>query len=152
MNCRWRPATLSTLLAIAASWAMVAGADPLVTFPLRVKAHEIRAEVASTEAQRVRGLMYRDKLAQNSGMIFVYPRTGIMSMWMKNTPVPLSVAFIDEKGRILNIEDMAPYSEQAHGSSGAAAYALEMNRGWFAKKGIKPGDRVQGLEKLPRPQ
>jgi uncharacterized membrane protein (UPF0127 family) len=143
---------LYLLFAFSLWWAAAAAADPLVTFPLRVKSHEIRAEVASTEAQRLRGLMYRQILAHNTGMIFVYPRSGIMSMWMKNTPVPLSVAFIDEKGRILNIEDMAPYSEQAHSSSGAAAYALEMNRGWFARKGIKPGDRVRGLEKLPRPE
>jgi uncharacterized membrane protein (UPF0127 family) len=73
-------------------------------------------------------------------------------MWMKNTPVPLSVAFIDEKGRILNIEDMQPLTENAHASRGPAAYSLEMNKGWFAKRGIKAGDRVEGLAGLPPPQ
>ncbi len=96
--------------------------------------------------------MFRDKLAQNSGMIFVYPRAETSAMWMKNTRIALSVAFIDANGRILNIAEMEPFSEQAHASSGAAAYALEMNRNWFSKRGIKAGDRVEGLKGLPPAQ
>jgi uncharacterized membrane protein (UPF0127 family) len=129
-----------------------AHADPLISYPLRIKKHEIRAEVASTEQDRLRGLMYRDKLAENSGMIFLYPRAEVSAMWMKNTGIPLSVAFIDSGGRILNIAEMEPFSEEAHASSGAAAYALEMNRGWFRKQGIKAGDRVEGLKALPPAQ
>ena len=127
-------------------------ADPLVTYRLWIKKHEIRVEVADTEQSRLRGLMYRDRLAQDSGMIFLYPRAQVSAMWMKNTRIALSVAFIDANGHILNIAEMDPYSEQAHASSGAAAYALEMNRGWFSKRGIKAGDSVQGLKGLPSAQ
>jgi uncharacterized membrane protein (UPF0127 family) len=85
-------------------------------------------------------------------MVFSYPEPGVNAMWMKNTRIALSVAFMDRNGRILNIENMDPFSEQAHASAGDAAYALEMNRGWFGKRGIKPGDRVEGLRSLPPPQ
>ena len=134
---------------LAAPWAQ---ADPLITYPLRIKKHEVRAEIASTEQERLRGLMFRDKLAENSGMLFMYPRAETSAMWMKNTRIALSVAFIDPKGRILNIAEMEPHSEKAHASSGAAAYALEMNRGWFRKQGIKAGDLVEGLRGLPPAQ
>ena len=129
--------------------AQPAYADPLITYPLRIKQHEVRAEVADTEQTRLRGLMFRDRLAENSGMIFLYPRAEASAMWMKNTRIALSVAFIDASGRILNIAEMEPFSEEAHASSGAAAYALEMNRGWFKKHGIRAGDRVEGLKDLP---
>jgi uncharacterized membrane protein (UPF0127 family) len=119
---------------------------------LRIKKHEIRAEVANTEQGRLRGLMFRDKLAENSGMIFSYPRVQPTAMWMKNTRIALSVAFIDANGRILNIAEMQPFSEQAHASAGAAAFALEMNGGWFRKQGIKAGDLVEGLKGLPPAQ
>lgn len=82
-------------------------------------------------------------------MVFLYPKTAPAAMWMKNTRIALSVAFIDETGRILNIEDMTPHSEQSHVSRGNAAYSLEVNRGWFSKRGIKAGYRVLGLDKLP---
>lgn len=131
---------------------LLAHADPLITYPLRIKKHEIRAEVANTEQGRLRGLMFRDKLAENSGMIFLYPRAEASAMWMKNTRIALSVAFIDASGRILNIAEMEPFSLDAHASSGAAAYALEMNRGWFSRRGIKAGDRVEGLKDLPPAQ
>lgn len=124
-------------------------ADPLLTYPLRIGKHEIRAEVANTEDSRRQGLMFRERLGENTGMIFLYPKPEVTAMWMKNTRIPLSVAFIDGNGRILNIEDMAPFSEDAHASRGEAAYSLEVNRGWFARRGIKAGDRVEGLAKLP---
>jgi uncharacterized protein len=132
--------------------ALSAHADPLITYPLRIKKHEIRAEIANTEQDRLRGLMFRDKLAENSGMIFLYSRAEASAMWMKNTRIALSVAFIDANGRILNIAEMEPFSEEAHASSGAAAYALEMNRGWFRKQSIKAGDLVEGLKDLPHAQ
>ena len=129
-----------------------ATADPLVTHTLRIKGHEVRAEVAVTEQARLRGLMFRDSLAKNSGMLFAYPHPEVSAMWMKNTKIPLSVAFIDAGGRILNIAEMEPLSEEPHASAGAAAYALEMNLGWFRKNGIKAGDRIEGLSKLPPAQ
>ena len=147
------PSCLSILaLLLAVATTAPAYADPLITYPLRINTHEIRAEVATTEPDRLRGLMFRDKLAENSGMLFAYPRAEVSAMWMKNTKIALSVAFIDARGHILNIAEMDPYSEEPHASSGAAAYALEMNRGWFRKQGIKPGDFVGGLNSVPRAQ
>jgi hypothetical protein len=96
----------------------------------------------------MQGLMNRRSLAQNAGMIFVFDEAGIHCMWMKNTLVPLSVAFLGEDGAIINIADMAPHSEQSHCAARPARYALEMNRGWFAERGIKPGARLRGLEGL----
>ena len=143
---------LPKLANLIAGLAILVGsvqADPLLTYPLKIRNYELRAEVANTEDTRRQGLMFRDQLGDNTGMIFLYPETEVTAMWMKNTRIPLSVAFIDVGGRILNIEDMVPFSEDAHGSRGPAAYALEVNRGWFSKRGIKTGDRVEGLSKLP---
>jgi uncharacterized membrane protein (UPF0127 family) len=94
--------------------------------------------------------MYRFSLQPDSGMLFVFGRPQPLAFWMKNTYVPLSIAFIDAKGRILNIEDMAPRTEETHPSRGLAMFALEMKKGWFGANGIGPGDRVEGLEKAPR--
>ena len=137
------------LLAVAPSPAQ---SDPLLTYPLRIGDHAIRAEIANTAETRRKGLMYRTRLAESSGMIFIFPRVQLISMWMKNTPTALSVAFIDNAGRIINIEDMEPFSEESHSSAAPARFALEMNQGWFAKRGIGTGDKVTGLEKLPPPQ
>ena len=147
-----RQLQLASIVFLVVATVTTAYTDPLITYPLRIRKHEIRAEVANTEQDRLRGLMFRDKLAENAGMIFLYPRAEPTTMWMKNTRIALSVAFIDARGRILNIADMEPYSEQAHASSGAAAYALEMNQGWFRKQGIKAGDVVDGLKSLPPAQ
>ena len=125
-------------------------ADPLLTYPLRVGEHSIRAELANTPQTRRDGLMFRRHLANSSAMIFVFQNPQRISMWMKNTLIPLSVAFIDADGRILNIEDMEPHSEQAHSSIDFARYALEMNQGWFAARGIREGDQVSGLKRLPQ--
>lgn len=142
-------ARLANALASAAILIGSAQADPLLTYPLKIRNHEIRVEVADTEDARRQGLMFRERLGENAGMIFLYPQAEVTAMWMRNTRMPLSVAFIDGRGRILNIEDMVPFSEDAHSSRGAAAYALEVNRGWFGKRGIRAGDRVEGLSKLP---
>jgi hypothetical protein len=137
------------LAALAALLALPSAADPLVTYPLKIKGHSVRAELADTEEVRLTGLMFRDSLPENAGMLFVYEREDRYAMWMKNTYVPLSVAFIDRRGVILNIEDMEPQTLDSHASVGPAKYALEMNRGWFKKRGIKKGDKVLGLDKLP---
>jgi uncharacterized protein len=128
--------------------ARPAGADPLLTYPLKIKGHSLRVEAAVSEEDKRTGLMYRRSLGEHSGMIFVYENEGRWAMWMKNTYVPLSVAFIDRNGRILNIEDMQPLTEDSHQSAGPAKYALEMNQGWFARHGIGKGDKVQGLEQV----
>jgi uncharacterized protein len=114
--------------------------------------HRVEAEVAANQPNRMQGLMMRKSLAANHGMLFVFPQSERHCMWMRNTLLPLSVAFLDEQGRILNIEDMQPHTENNHCASAPARFALEMNRGWFASKGIKPGQRIGGLEKAPAPQ
>jgi uncharacterized protein len=120
-------------------------ADPLLTFPLRIRGHALRVEVADDDESRRTGLMHRRSMGESQGMLFVYEAPGLHAMWMKNTLIPLSVAFIDGDGRIINIEDMAPQSLDAHGAKAEASYSLEVNLGWFAKRGIKPGDRVEGI-------
>lgn len=139
-------------IAITLATAFSARADPLVTYPLWIGTHRLRVEVASTQEERQVGLMHRKSLGENQGMVFVFERAGVWGMWMKNTYVPLSVAFIAEDGRILNIEDMEPLSEDSHSANGPAKYALETNKGWFKKRGIKAGQRVQGLKEIPRAQ
>ncbi len=107
--------------------------------------HVIHAEVASTDAQHEQGLMFRKKLPKNNGMLFVFNRPARSCMWMKNTPLPLSVAFIDAHGSIVNIEEMEPFTLDSHCSQGWIRYALEMNKNWFAKNGIKVGSKISGL-------
>ena len=143
----------ATLICALALHAPTAGwADPLLTYPLKIKGHVIRVEVANTEDSRRTGLMFREALRENQGMLFVYETEGRHAMWMKNTLIPLSVAFIDRNGRIINIEDMQPQTEDAHGARASAAFSLETSQGWFKKRGIKAGDRVQGLERVPPSQ
>ena len=114
--------------------------------------HRIDAEVAADQQNRMQGLMNRRSMAANQGMLFVFTHPDRHCMWMRNTLLPLSVAFLDEQGRILNIEDMKPQTENNHCASSPARYALEMNQGWFASKGIKVGQRIGGVEKSPQPQ
>jgi uncharacterized membrane protein (UPF0127 family) len=117
----------------------------LPTVELNAGMYLIRAEVAADDAARARGLMHRRSLGANAGMLFIFEQSSIHCMWMKNTLIPLSVAFVDEQGVIANIADMTPHSEQSHCAARPARYALEMNRGWFAAKGIKPGMRLGGI-------
>jgi uncharacterized membrane protein (UPF0127 family) len=120
-------------------------AQQLPVVQLKAGMHLIRAEVAADFATRGRGLMHRKSLAPNAGMLFIFDGPAIHCMWMKNTYIPLSVAFLDEKGEIINIADMQPHSEQSHCAARPALYALEMDRGWFAARGIKPGSRLGGI-------
>ena len=109
------------------------------------------AEFANTPTQRARGLMFKTRLPERQGMLFDFGRDQKIRMWMKNTLIPLSVAFIDEGGTIINIADMQPHSEQSHCASTPAVFALEMTKGWFAQRGVKAGTKLGGLEK-PAPQ
>ena len=108
----------------------------------------IKAEVAATDAQREYGLMYREKLGSNEGMVFLFGAPAGVCMWMKNTPLPLSVAFIDAAGKIVNIEDMKPQTTNSHCAKKPIAYALEMNLGWFKQKNIRAGSIIAGLPPL----
>lgn len=107
--------------------------------------HRIRAELAADDPSRMRGLMFRRSLGPNEGMLFVFDETATHCMWMKNTFVPLSVAFLDENARVINIADMTPHSEESHCAARPARYALEMQRGWFAARGIKAGFAIRGI-------
>ena len=120
-------------------------AQPLPVAELRAGMHLIRAEVAADFSTRGRGLMHRKGLAPNAGMLFVFDAPSQQCMWMKNTYIPLSVAFLDEQGTIINIADMQPHSEQSHCAARPAVYALEMTQGWFAQRGIKAGAKLGGL-------
>jgi uncharacterized membrane protein (UPF0127 family) len=130
--------------------AFTAAAD--VTFRsshVKVGGHELKVEVAENEPQREQGLMYRKSLGRDDGMLFLFEEPAYHSMWMKNTLIPLSVAFIDAKGEILNILDMEPETLDAHMAAGPAVYAIETNKGWFAANKVKAGDKVTGLPKSP---
>ena len=117
----------------------------LPTTKLTIGSHALTAEVAATDRTRQVGLMHRFSLPPDHGMLFVHDAPRMLSFWMRNTYVPLSIAFIDAKGRIINIEDMAPHDERTTWSTAPALYALEMKKGWFAQNGIGPGMEVKGL-------
>lgn len=105
----------------------------------------VQAEVADSFGSRMQGLMQRRSLAPNHGMLFLFDADDRQCMWMKNTLIPLSVAFIDAHGAIINIADMQPHSEETHCSARPVRYALEMTQGWFRDKGVKPGIRIRGI-------
>ena len=107
--------------------------------------HRIQAEVADTPQTRQRGLMMRERLGPNEGMLFVFEDRALHCFWMKNTPLPLSIAFLDDDGTVVNIADMAPRSETTHCPKAAVRYALEMEQGWFDHKGVGAGQRIGGL-------
>jgi hypothetical protein len=135
---------------LAALFASGARAESLPTTELKIGSNRLVAEIAATTPARTMGLMNRFSLQRDHGMLFVFDSPQPQAFWMKNTYIPLSIAFIGADGRILNIEDMAPRTENTHPSRGAALYALEMKKGWFAERGIGVGDRVEGLDKVPK--
>jgi uncharacterized protein len=133
-------------------WLVTAGFAAAADLPLaqiEINGYRITVEVAATPDSRSTGLMYRKILPEDWGMLFVFREPAIYSMWMANTEIPLSVAFIGQDGAIINIRDMPPFTHSTFSSTGNALYALEVNRGWFAKRKIGPGARIQGLQKVP---
>jgi len=138
-------ARLSLAFAAALTCSISVAAPQYPVVSLQTGMHVIKAEVASTAAQRETGLMNRKKMGQNEGMLFDFERPASVCMWMKNTYIPLSVAFIAQDGTIVNIEDMQPLTENNHCSAKPIRYALEMNRGWFKQRLIKPGSKITGM-------
>ena len=136
---------LLAALSLAASPVFAQQQLPVVQ--LNAGMHLIRAEVAADYGSRMTGLMYRASMPPNAGMLFIFDDSERQCMWMKNTLIPLSVAFIDEEGKVINIEDMAPQTEDSHCAARPSRYALEMNRGWFAARGIKAGTTIGGIVK-----
>lgn len=106
--------------------------------------HLIDAQIARTPEQRQIGLMMRRNMQQQEGMLFVFEQATRQCFWMKNTLLPLTAAFLADDGRIVNMADMKPQTDDAHCSDEPVRYVLEMNKGWFAKKGIKPGSKLGG--------
>lgn len=143
-------ARLASGLALLASLALVgpvsAQSQPQVlpTIQLQAGIHVIRAMVADDDQERATGLMFRTEMGPNEGMLFVFDEPGMRCFWMRNTPLPLSAAFIGDDGKVVNIEDMKPFSEVSHCSTAPVRYVLEMHQGWFAKRGIKAGSRLSG--------
>jgi uncharacterized protein len=111
---------------------------------------QLKVELAETEGQRQRGLMYRNKLGTNRGMIFVYDGEEVRSFWMKNTHIPLSVAFIDESKKIVHITDMQPRTKDSHSSLYPCQYVLEVNKGWFDDHDVEVGALVEF--EVPEPE
>jgi uncharacterized membrane protein (UPF0127 family) len=113
--------------------------------------HQIDAQLAQTPEQRQIGLMFRKNMPQHEGMIFVFEQPAEQCFWMKNTLLPLTAAFVADDGTIVNLADMKPQTTDSHCSAGPVRYVLEMNKDWFAKKGIKAGTKLHGaLFQAPR--
>ncbi len=142
------------LLALALAWGAAPALaqtrpaeQPQMNLP-RVKLsagmHQIDAQVASTPEQRSTGLMWRRDMPQHEGMLFVFEQPAVQCFWMMNTPSPLTAAFLADDGTIVNLADMKPLSTESHCSARPVRYVLEMNQGWFAKKGLRAGARLSG--------
>jgi len=134
---------LGMIVAVAPAFAQ------LPTVELNASIHLIRAEVANTFESRAQGLMFRRYLGPNEGMLFVFPQAETHCMWMKNTLIPLSVAFMDPQGKIVSVSEMQPQTETSHCAAAPAKFALEMSGGWFAGKGLKAGATLLGVTHAP---
>lgn len=130
----------------------VALAEPFPEIELTMGMYRIEAEVAASEEGRELGLMFREKMAANHGMLFVFPDARRECMWMKNTLLPLSVAFLDDRGVIVNIEEMEARTLNNHCSARPIRFALEMNAGWFRQRGFGSGTQLHGLQRAPLPR
>jgi hypothetical protein len=135
------------LLALAAALFPAAAQDAQMNLPrvtLSAGMHQIDAQVAQTPEQRSTGLMFRKQMPQHEGMLFAFEQPSVQCFWMKNTLLPLTAAFIADDGTLVNLADMKPQTTDSHCSEKPVRYVLEMNQGWFAKKGIKPGMKLAG--------
>ena len=135
------------LALLAAAASTILAQEPQRSLP-RVKLsagmHQIDAQVAATPDQRATGLMHRKEMPQHEGMLFILEQPSQQCFWMKNTLLPLSIAFVEDDGTIVNVEEMKPQTLDSHCSVKPVRYVLEMNTGWFAKKGVKPGTKLTG--------
>jgi uncharacterized membrane protein (UPF0127 family) len=132
------------LLAFAPA-AFAQNGESFDTTKLTIGINIVHAEVAATPSQREQGLMFRKSLGVNDGMVFLFDEPQRVCMWMHNTLIPLSVAFIDADRKIVNVEEMKEETDDAHCAKRAVQFALEMNPGWFKKNHLKPGVKVEGL-------
>ena len=137
------PASLTLALLAAGAFAQETP-QKLPTIKLSAGMHVIQVELAQTPQERSVGLMFRNTMPTNDGMLFAFEQPGQQCFWMKNTLLPLSAAFIADDGSVVNIEQMKPQTLDSHCSAKPVRFVLEMNDGWFAKRGIRPGTRLQG--------
>ena len=139
------------LASLVASFDAVAQeAQPkLPTVAITAGMHIIQAELAQTPEQRSTGMMMRKTMGTNEGMLFVFEQPSKQCFWMKNTLLPLSIAFVEADGTVVNIDEMKPQTLESHCSLRAVPYVLEMNTGWFAKRGIKAGFKLKGVPFAP---
>ncbi len=145
MNDRWpRWAGAVAALCFAALATAQDGPQKLAQVRLNAGIHNINAELASSPQQREIGLMFRTSMPTNDGMLFVFEQPSQQCFWMRNTLIPLSIAFLGDDGSVVNIDDMKPQTLDSHCSGKPVRFVLEMNQGWFAKRGIKPGSKLRG--------
>jgi uncharacterized membrane protein (UPF0127 family) len=130
--------------------ALVGACGPTAV-PLQMGTGTLTVEVADDDGERQLGLMYRDSLGADAGMVFVYPDEAIRRFWMKDTRIPLSIAFLDSAGVVVHVADMRPLTEQTTSSMLPARYAVEANVGWFAAHDVKPGTQIRGLPSRAAP-
>lgn len=140
----WRKSVKICLLFLLFS-APATASTPTLSLPLQIGMYIVQAEVADNTQSRAKGLMFRTELSTNQGMLFIFERLGVQCFWMKNTLIPLTAAFIDDQGKIVNMADMSPQTESSHCSKQPVRYVLEMNQGWFATRGIKEGQVIKGI-------
>ena len=145
---------VSLAMVLVLSWQASASAQdvPQTELPrtkLSVGIYQIDAQVAATEEQREIGLMFRKEMPQHEGMLFTFESPSRLCFWMKNTLLPLTAAFLADDGVVINLEDMKPLTTDSHCASKPVRYVLEMNKGWFAKRGIKPGTKISGRPLTP---
>jgi uncharacterized membrane protein (UPF0127 family) len=136
-------AASTVMTASCSAWAQDQ-AQHLPSITLGAGMHIIKAEIAQTPQEHEIGLMYRNSMPANDGMLFAFDRPGQQCFWMKNTLLPLAVAFVADDGTIVNLDEMKPQTLDPHCSTKEVRFVLEMNKGWFTKRGIKAGDKLRG--------
>ncbi len=144
MFLAWRKSVTICLLFLLFS-APATASTPTISLPLQIGMYIVQAEVADDTQSRAKGLMFRTEMSDNQGMLFIFEQLSIQCFWMKNTLIPLTAAFIDNQGKIVNMADMSPQTESSHCSKQPVRYVLEMNQGWFATRGIKEGQVIKGI-------
>jgi uncharacterized membrane protein (UPF0127 family) len=138
---------LCAALALASAAMPAAAQDPQMDLPrvrLAAGMHQIDAQVARTPGQRATGLMFRKEMPQHEGMLFVFEQPSVQCFWMKNTLLPLSIAFVADDGTVVNVDEMKPQTTDSHCSDKPVRFVLEMNKGWFSKKGVRAGTVLNG--------
>jgi hypothetical protein len=145
--------TLPLAVWLWTAWLAPVQAQPQTQLPrvtLTAGLYLIQAQVATTHEQRAIGLMFRRDMPANEGMLFVFEQPQVQCFWMKNTLLPLTAAFLDDDGTIVNLADMQPLSERSHCSARPVRFVLEMHQGWFAKRGLRAGSQISGPPFQPR--